>query len=462
MTLHRRQFALGAAYAAAMAPFFGLAGCGGSDDPVPVPVPGPTPIPSSAVQIRLPADHYLHRGAPTEWWWHIGTLKAGTRTFGFEINTASFAKDGFAFSQIMLSDIANNKNYQRTTPYIPPFMFDADNWAQSDVTKDWSVKLGDPANKLSALELTNPGSGYTSAPTVQISGGGGVLASGIAVLDGATGKVANVVLFGAGVGYTSLPTVTLVGGGGTGATAKALFTYVTMDAPWADPSKNMKVKAALVDEATGTLVDFDLKLSQNGPPLIVWGTGVNGGGSFDTNAATHLQKNNYYYSLTRLQTSGTVTIGGEKLDVSGVTWMDHEYGAFGTAINPVKWVLQAMQLDNGVCLSNYATYTSGAPVLNKKAPSQVTVQRADGTTYLVDSFLTPIGRTWTSPVSKTTFNMQFLIEIPSFNASLTVTSLMDSQEFPVPTRPTYEGVASVTGTFEGKTVSGTAWNEQSV
>ncbi|CAN5405938.1 hypothetical protein BH10PSE16_BH10PSE16_20270 [soil metagenome] len=459
--MRRRQFALGAAYAAAGTSLMGLAACGGGDSAAPD--PAPTPVPPSAVQIHLPADHYLHRGAPTEWWWHIGTLKAGGRTFGFEINAASFAKDGFAFTQIMLADIANNKHYQRTTPYIPPFMFDPDNWAQNDVTKDWSVRLGDPANMLSALELTHPGSGYTSAPTVVITGGGGTLASGIAVHDPATGKIASVVLFGAGLGYTSLPTVTLVGGGGTGATAQALFTYVTMEAPWADPSKNMRVKAALVDETTGILVDFDLKLSQNGPPFIVWGTGVNGGSSsFDTNAATHLKNNNYYYSLTRLQTSGTVTINGEKLDVSGVTWMDHEYGAFGTAINPVKWVLQDMQLDNGVCISNYATYTSGAPVLNQKAKSEATVQRADGTTYLVESFLTPTGRTWTSGVSGTTYNMQFQIDIPAFDASLVVTSLMDSQEFPVLSKPTYEGVASATGTFEGKKVTGTAWNEQSV
>jgi predicted secreted hydrolase len=205
------------------------------------------------------------------------------------------------------------------------------------------------------------------------------------------------------------------------------------------------------------LIDFNLKLSQNGPPFIVYGTGVKG---TDTNPATQLINNNYYYSLTRMQASGSIILKGEKFDVSGVTWMDHEYGAFGTEADPVKWVLQDMQLDNGVCISNYSPITTSAPVLNQRIRSFATIQRPDGTTYKQDTFLTPIGRTWTSPATGTTYNMQFLIEMPTFNSSLVVTSLMDAQEFPVPTRPIYEGVADVKGTFEGQMVSGTAWNEQ--
>lgn len=49
--------------------------------------------------------------------------------------------------------------------------------------------------------------------------------------------------------------------------------------------------------------------------------------------------------------------------------------------------------------------------------------------------------------------------LPGATAKLTVTSLMDSQEFPG-TSSVYEGVARATGTFDGQPVSGTAWNEQ--
>src|ERR1700723_1455368 len=77
----------------------------------------PVPVPASKSAIFMPADQYLHRGAPTEWWWHVGTLQSDDRIFGFEINTAAYSDRGFAFSQVMLTDVANAKHYQRTTIY---------------------------------------------------------------------------------------------------------------------------------------------------------------------------------------------------------------------------------------------------------------------------------------------------------------------------------------------------------
>ena len=89
--MRRRRFMLAAS--ALAAPFAGLPGCGGGGGSDNNP---PAPVPPSDVVLTLPKDMYLHLGAPTEWWWHIGTLRAGNRTFGFEINAASFAKDGWA------------------------------------------------------------------------------------------------------------------------------------------------------------------------------------------------------------------------------------------------------------------------------------------------------------------------------------------------------------------------------
>ena len=448
----RRRFVLGAASAAVAAPLAGLAGCGGgnsSND-------GPQPIPSSNVVLRLPADMYMHPGAPTEWWWHTGTLKAGTRTFGFEINAAAFAKDNYAFSQVMLTDVEKNKHYQRTTPFLPPLMFDPNKWAEADTTKDWYARLGDETNHLSTIEVTNGGSGYATSPAVEITGGGGALALAFAVLD-AKGSVAAIVLASPGIGFTSTPTVTLVGGGGSGAMARAVRSYVAMKAPQADPTRNMTVKSFLVDAATGTEVLFDLTFSQQGPPFFVWGTGINPDGTGDT-----LQTRNYYFSLTRLQAGGTITVAGEKFTVAGTTWMDHEYGAFGTAANPVKWFLQDMQLDNGFCISNYATIAGGGlPELNKKAPSNCTVQAPDGRTYFVPSSVTPLNRTWVSPAG-TTYFLQFLVEIPAFNASIVVNTPVDAQEFALAGGGVYEGVATASGNFQFQSVSGTAWNEQAL
>jgi len=78
------------------------------------------------------------------------------------------------------------------------------------------------------IYLTSLGSGYTSEPTVTLTGGGGTGATATASLttfykvDGtAVTRVTGITVTNPGSGYTSSPSVTLSGGGGTGAAAKA-------------------------------------------------------------------------------------------------------------------------------------------------------------------------------------------------------------------------------------------------
>jgi hypothetical protein len=72
---------------------------------------------------------------------------------------------------------------------------------------------------VTGVTITNPGSGYTSAPLVIFDGGGG--ASPVAAVTVAGGQVTGISIQAAGgSGYTSAPTVALTGDG-TGATATA-------------------------------------------------------------------------------------------------------------------------------------------------------------------------------------------------------------------------------------------------
>ncbi|MEJ0075443.1 MAG: lipocalin-like domain-containing protein [Alphaproteobacteria bacterium] len=351
------------------------------------------PVPPSEYKIHLPQDQYRHVEAPTEWWWHIGTLKAGDRIFGFEINAAGYpgyGKEKFAFTQVMLSDVANAKHYQKTTLYLPPPgpppNVDFDTWAETDPTKAWKVGLGDS---------TQP-------------------------------------------------------------------SYVSMNAPQADPTRNMRVAAHIFDQ--GTDIDFQLNLSQQGKPFMVFGTGLR----VDPKDPQH---KNYYYSLTRLEVSGAIRFNNApSIDVTGTTWMDHEYGYFGTPGDPVKWILQNAQLDNGWHLMNFVSLggDSPRPTVGTKMWSNMTLQDPQGNMYYLDAdqqqaSMTPTGRTWKSPTGNTYF-LEYLVEIldPACQATLTVVTLMDDQEFPNLSGPggIYEGVAVASGTFLGQQVSGTAWNEQ--
>src|SRR6185437_9274346 len=57
------------------------------------------------------------------------------------------------------------------------------------------------------ITVNNPGAGYTFAPTVTISGGGGVNATAHATV--ANGLITGIVVDSHGTGYTSAPTVTI-------------------------------------------------------------------------------------------------------------------------------------------------------------------------------------------------------------------------------------------------------------
>lgn len=79
---------------------------------------------------------------------------------------------------------------------------------------------------VSSINLINPGSGYTSAPMVSFTGGGGSGATATAVIDTDSTsptykQITAINIIGNGGTYTTAPKVTISGGGGTGATATA-------------------------------------------------------------------------------------------------------------------------------------------------------------------------------------------------------------------------------------------------
>lgn len=74
---------------------------------------------------------------------------------------------------------------------------------------------------VASIGVTAGGTGYTSAPTVTFTGGGGTGAAATAVISG--GAVVGINVTNAGTGFTSAPTIGFTGGGGTGATATAVL-----------------------------------------------------------------------------------------------------------------------------------------------------------------------------------------------------------------------------------------------
>jgi uncharacterized protein len=101
-------------------------------------------------------------------------------------------------------------------------------WALTDSAADLGVTpriilcpgyTSQQAQGVTSVAVTTPGTGYTSAPTVAFSGGGGSGAAATAIVSG--GAIIGVTVTNPGTGYTSAPTVAFSGGAGTGGAATA-------------------------------------------------------------------------------------------------------------------------------------------------------------------------------------------------------------------------------------------------
>jgi hyaluronate lyase len=99
---------------------------------------------------------------------------------------------------------------------------------------------------LTGIKVVNGGSGYTSVPTVVVSGGGGTGATATATI--AAGKVSAITVTSVGSGYTTTPTITVSGGGGSGVSATPIVAI------WSDlpPAAQTGVSA---DVASGNIAD---------------------------------------------------------------------------------------------------------------------------------------------------------------------------------------------------------------
>ena len=164
----------------------------------------------------------------------------------------------------------------------------------------------------------------------------------------------------------------------------------------------------------------------------------------------------YYYSLTNLRTTGTLTLAGHAYAVTGTTWMDHQWGNWRW--DKIRgWDWMGVQLDNGtsVVLSNF----NGSRLVAKSAD----VSFANSTQLVTTkSQMTPSGPSWTCPGTGAQYPQGWHIVVPDIGLDAQVTPVMANQEVvdPLGLGATYwEGSCLVSGTLRGKPVAGRAYTE---
>jgi len=199
---------------------------------------------------------------------------------------------------------------------------------------------------------------------------------------------------------------------------------------------------------------IDLELEPGRKPLLHGQAGLSRKGAQDGNAS-------HYYSLTRMPTSGRIRIDGQEFDVSGLSWMDHEFGTGFLEPEQIGWDWFALQLDSGQDLMLFQVRRpdgrldphAGGTLLEASGQSRA-LGRSDFT-------MEPV-RTWRSPHSGALYPIQWRLNLPGRRLRLTVTAAQPDQELRTPrsTRVTYwEGAVVVTGTRGADPVAGRGYLE---
>jgi hypothetical protein len=127
---------------------------------------------------------------------------------------APYPLDTFDYELEARSEIITMK---QINPTDVSFVIPRKNWVANEVYDMYDDRLGD---EVIGIDIVDGGSGFTSLPTLTISGGGGSGANYSPIIF--DNQIIGVDRLATGSGYTSTPTVTITGGGGSGAVLKAV------------------------------------------------------------------------------------------------------------------------------------------------------------------------------------------------------------------------------------------------
>ncbi len=135
----------------------------------------------------------------------------------------------------------------------------------------------------------------------------------------------------------------------------------------------------------------------------------------------------HYYSYTRLQTTGTLTFDGRHFPVTGISWMDHEFGSGELDRGQAGWDWFSIQLDDRRELMLYRLRQKDGKVTPESSGSFVGVEGR--VRYLpLSAFTVAATGTWKSPHTGAVYPSGWNVVVPSAHVNLTLTPTVLDQE----------------------------------
>jgi predicted secreted hydrolase len=208
-----------------------------------------------------------------------------------------------------------------------------------------------------------------------------------------------------------------------------------------------------VIRATDKQNGVELILDEGKPPAVNGINGISQKGAQAGNAS-------HYYSLTRMPTRGTVIVDGEKFDVTGESWMDHEFGTSFLERDQQGWDWLSLQLTDGRELMLYQLRRADG---SRDPHSSGTLVDPQGrTTHLsAEEFvMTRSGTTFTGR-SGAEYPIAWSVQVPKAQISLDVTTPLRDQELSTAAAGIayWEGMIDVTGTSRNQPITGRGYLE---
>ncbi|MDA8220018.1 MAG: hypothetical protein M0Z94_20645 [Dehalococcoidales bacterium] len=197
-------------------------------------------------------------------------------------------------------------------------------------------------------------------------------------------------------------------------------------------------------------VAVDLSLESLKPVVLQGDAGLSQKGAEPGNAS-------YYYSLTRVQTSGTVAVGGQSYQVDGLTWMDREWSTSALSEDEAGWDWFSLQLGDGRELMYYQLRRKDGTV---EPFSGGTLVLADGSVRRLGpgDVAVEVLDHWTSPRDGASYPAKWRLRVPSAQLDLELTPYVADQELDVTVRY-WEGAVRAQGTSAGSPVAGSGYVE---
>lgn len=206
--------------------------------------------------------------------------------------------------------------------------------------------------------------------------------------------------------------------------------------------------------ASSAQAGVDLILDPGKPPAINGINGISQKGAQAGNAS-------HYYSLTRMPTRGSIVVDGEKFEVEGDSWMDHEFGTSFLEPEQRGWDWFAIQMSDGRELMLYQLRRASGS--RDPRSSGTLVDRAGKTIHLANAdFTLTQGSAQFKSKNGAVYPLEWKVSVPSQRLELTVTTPLADQELSLEKSTGiayWEGMIDVAGTAGGNAVTGSGYLE---